>query len=175
MLDLETWGVLPGSALRSVGACGFDPLTGEIGETFYRNITDASCQSLGLTKDPRTVRWWAEQSEAAKRGLEDNQCPIGDALIDFASWWKRINGVQIYGHGANFDPVLLQAAYEAAMLDVPWHFWNVRCSRTILAAANRKPLREGFGKGVHHNALDDAVAQAKAVAAAFRTGSFAPH
>jgi inhibitor of KinA sporulation pathway (predicted exonuclease) len=38
--------------------------------------------------------------------------------------------------------------------------------------ANRKPDRRG---GTHHNALDDAIAQAKAVAAAFRAGQFNPN
>lgn len=30
MIDLETWGTEPGSDIRSIGACVFDPLTGEI-------------------------------------------------------------------------------------------------------------------------------------------------
>jgi hypothetical protein len=30
MLDLETWGTEPGCDLRSIGACVFDPLTGEV-------------------------------------------------------------------------------------------------------------------------------------------------
>lgn len=57
MLDLETWGTAPGSALRSIGACTFIPATGETPQTFYRNITRASCEAVGLAVDPETVKW----------------------------------------------------------------------------------------------------------------------
>ena len=97
---------------------------------------------------------------------------IVDALAAFSAWFAACDGEQIYGHGANFDPVLLEAVYEAVGLDAPWKFWNVRCCRTILSMANRRPQRGG---GTHHNALDDAIAQAKAVAAAFRAGQFNPN
>lgn len=30
MLDLETWGTTPGCDIRSIGACAFDPVTGEV-------------------------------------------------------------------------------------------------------------------------------------------------
>lgn len=169
MLDLETWGTRAGSAIRSVGACIFNPDTGTIGKTFYRNVTDASCEDMGLVKDPRTVAWWAEQSAAASAALDEDQQHIADVVSDFSKWWAANKAVYVWGHGANFDPVLLEAAYEACMLDKPWDFRNVRCCRTVLAMANRKPLRGG---GTHHNALDDAIAQAKAVAAAFRTKQF---
>lgn len=169
MLDLETWGTAPGSAIRSIGAVVFDPNSGEIGSKFYRNITDESCEHMGLVKDPRTVAWWAEQKPEAQAALLDKQVHIADALSAFTAFWEKANGEQVWGHGASFDLVLLEAAYAAIMLDAPWKFWNIRCCRTVLATANRKILR---GEGIHHNALDDAIAQAKAVAAAFRAKQF---
>lgn len=171
MLDLETWGTTAGSALRSIGAVVFDPMTGDINSKFYRNITDESCDQMGLTKDPRTVAWWAEQSAAASAALVYDQVHLVDAVSAFTDWWNEQKAQYVWGHGANFDPVLLEAAYMAALGKAPWDFWNVRCCRTVLAMANRKPLR---GEGMHHNALDDAIAQAKAVAAAFRTKQFSP-
>jgi len=171
MVDLETWGVMPGSALRSIGAVVFNPETGDIGGKFYRNISDESCEALGMPKDPSTVKWWAEQSDDAQSALLANPQPLGDVVLAFTAWWKKVGGQYIWGHGANFDPVLLEAAYEACMLEKPWDFWNVRCSRTVLAMANRKPVRSG---GTHHNALDDAIAQSKAIAAAFRAKQFNP-
>ena len=41
MVDLETWGTHAGAAIRSIGACMFDPVKGTIEQTFYMNITDA--------------------------------------------------------------------------------------------------------------------------------------
>lgn len=172
MVDLETWGTRPGSAIRSIGAVVFDPQTGNIGSQFYANIEDASCADVGLVRDPRTEAWWSEQSLAAKAAFQSPEAiHVADAVAGFNSWWAEVGGKFVYGHGANFDPVLLEAVFEACMLQAPWDFWNVRCCRTILAMANRKPARAG---GTHHNALDDAIAQAKAVAAAFRTQQFSP-
>lgn len=172
MVDLETWGTRPGSALRSIGAVVFDPAnpTAPLGEAFYAVIDDASCAAIGLVKDPRTVQWWAEQSTEAKAAFEIDPRPIGGVLREFSAWFTKVGGEQVWGHGASFDPVLLEAAYDAVLLEAPWKFWDVRCCRTVLAMANRRPERHA--KDVHHNALDDAKAQARAVQAAFRYGSF---
>lgn len=171
MVDLETWGTKPGSAIRSIGAVVFNPSSGDIGAKFYRNITDESCEAVGLAKDKSTEAWWAEQSEDAQSAFAKDPVDLTDALQSFSAWWTKVYGEQVWGHGASFDPVLLEAAYEACLLEAPWKFWNVRCCRTVLACNNRKPLRN---EGTHHNALDDAIAQAKAVAAAFRSGNFGP-
>lgn len=170
MIDLETWGVTPGSALRSLGAVVFDPTSGDLGSEFYANITDESCEAFGLHKDLSTVNWWAVQSATAQQMLLVDQKPLADVLADFTAWWAFIAGEQIWGHGASFDPVLLESAYSALCLEAPWKFWNVRCCRTILACGNRRP--QPYNEGEQHNALDDAKAQAKAVAAAFRYGKF---
>lgn len=169
MLDLETWGVKPGSAIRSVGAVVFDPKTGKLGAEFYANILDASCEDVGLAKDASTVKWWAQQSAEARGALEKDPQTLCDALTAFSRWWGAVGGEQIWGHGASFDPVLLEAAYDAAMIaDAPWKFWNIRCCRTVLALAPEDtPPPAGY---VKHNALDDAKAQALRVAAVFKTG-----
>lgn len=170
MLDLETWGRVPGCAIRSVGAVVFDVEEQTLGERFYRNIDDASCEALGLSKDPETVQFWAEQSKAAQDALLADRVPLSEALADFSQWFRNVDGVQVYGHGASFDPPILEAAFAACLLDAPWKFWDVRCCRTILAMANRRPDRRSGD--THHNALNDAEAQARAVMAAFRTGQF---
>lgn len=167
MVDLETWGTRPGSALRSIGAIVFNPKTGLLGKTFYANIDLPSQELIGLDVDPDTVDWWSKQGEKAQMALELDQQPLLAVLLDFAKWWGDVGGEYIWGHGANFDEVLLGVAYRKAKLEPPWQFWNVRCSRTVLALGNRKPKREGT---VAHYALDDARAQAIAVSAALRHG-----
>lgn len=169
MLDLETWGTKPGSAIRSIGAVVFNPKTGKLGAEFYANIIDASCEDVGLTKDASTVKWWSEQSAEARDALAESQQMLCDVLGEFSRWWDFVGGKQVWGHGASFDPVLLEAAYEASMIaDAPWKFWDIRCCRTVLALA---PEETAAPKGyVKHNALDDAKAQALRVAAVFKTG-----
>ena len=171
MLDLETWGTAPNSMIRSIGAVVFEPLTGDFGAEFYVNIDDASQEALGMQKDARTIAWWAEQSADARAALEADQIVITQALDLFTQWWEKADGEQVWGHGASFDPVLLEAAYRAAGETAPWAFWNTRCCRTVLSLADRRPDR---AVGTHHNALDDAKAQAVAIAAAFRAGRFDP-
>jgi len=168
MVDLETWGTCSGSALRSIGAIVFDPVMGTLGANFYANIDLPSQEALGLTREQDTIDWWTQQGDAAQRTLELDQTPLPEVLASFSQWWAKADGQFFWSHGANFDEVLLQAAYRAAdMGGVPWKYWDVRCSRTVLALGNRRPKREGT---IAHYAIDDARAQAIAVSAALRAG-----
>lgn len=164
MLDLETMGTRPGSVIASIGAVAFDPRTGVLGAEFYRAVSLASCQRLGLRFDADTVAWWLKQGDAARAALAAAEVPLADAIQDFTGFWRSVGGRFIWSHGANFDEPLISAAYRAAGHLVPWKYWDSRCTRTIYDLAGLKPDRAA---GVHHNALDDAKSQARAVVAAF--------
>lgn len=164
MVDLETLGTAPGSIIRSIGACVFTPTGAEIAERFYVNVTRSSCEACGLTADPATVAWWERQSPEARARLEIDPAPLGFALEQFTTFWKRNGGGNLWSHGANFDEVLLSCAYRAAGQRPPWAYWAARCTRTVYDLAGIKPDRSD---GVHHDALDDAIAQARAVQVAF--------
>lgn len=168
MVDLETWGTKPGCAIRSIGAVVFFPGGGGLHETFYANIDDRSCLDAGLVYDPRTAAWWRDQGEEAQAALLIDQRPLHQVLADFTDWFREVDGQQVWGHGASFDPVLLEAAYDAVERQVPWKFWDVRCSRTLLALGDISPSQYRRDDEVHHNALDDAKAQARAVQAVFK-------
>lgn len=164
MVDLETMGTAPGSAIVSLGAVVFDPRTGQLGNEFYRVISLASCQRAGLTFDPDTVMWWLQQSDQARAALMADNEDLPVALGCFRQWWQNQEGRFIWGHGANFDEPLLAAAFRAVHAPAPWDYWNARCTRTIYELAGVKPDR---AQGTHHNALDDAKAQARAVCDAY--------
>lgn len=164
MIDLETWGKTPGSAIRSIGAVAFDPLTGHMGAEFYCNISTASCEDYGLTRDPDTVKWWSEQSEEAQAALLPDRLSLPAALIDFFRYWESVGGTEFWAYGPNFDEVVLLAAYRAAGRTEPWTYRMPRCARTVLALANVAANRD---VGVHHNALWDAKNQAVAVHEAY--------
>ena len=160
MLDLETWGVNPGCAIRSIGAVAFRD---EIFKQFYLNITEESCLSCGLTKDPGTVHWWAHQSEEAKAALEKDQVPLLSALSAFSDFIKFFGShVRVWAHGATFDPPILNACYTVNGLRGPIDFRYVRDTRTLYDVFDFDPkTRERAG--THHNALDDAIFQAECV------------
>lgn len=168
MLDLETWGTAPGSALRSIGAVLFDPHTDEIGnDTFYANISDASCAAAGLVKEPGTIAWWKQQSQQAQDSLVADQLTLTEVGVAFNEWFRRVKGVFVWSQGANFDEPLWTAAMRAVGRPVPWKFYDARDTRTAYDIA-KIDVRKIKRRGTYHNALDDARHQAVCVQTAYR-------
>lgn len=165
MVDLETLGTKPGAVIRSIGAVAFDPAALTLGQTFYINIDRVSCEAIGLTVDPDTVAWWAKQSAEARARLETDPVTIAEALDRFTAFWREADGHQIWGHGASFDAPILEAAYRALGRRTPWPFSACRDTRTLYEMAGVAPDRAA---GLHHDALDDAKAQAVAVQQGWR-------
>ena len=158
MVDLETLGKLPTSAFTSIGACLFDPHTDWIGETFHMHVSLANAIRTGLTMDASTVLWWLEQDDSARNTLINGQhdaAPLITALEAFAAFVPA--GADIWCKGASFDFPILKYAYHLIGMEQPWEFrneWDVR----------HEMKRAGLvSPGMHHNALKDAVHQAKLV------------
>lgn len=166
MFDLETWGTAPGSAIRSVGAAAFTLDGGPTGQTFYRNVEDASCQQVGLRQDMSTVQWWNQQSLISRERFQHDQRSIHDVCFDFFHWFNEVEGVFLWAQGANFDPGIWEAACKATSVRVPWKFYNVRDTRTVYHLA-RFDTGVIPRSGTHHDALDDCMHQIACVCAAF--------
>lgn len=166
MLDLETWGTRPGSALRSVGAVVFD--FGDTFDRFYRNVDTKSCLDVGLVIEPETVGWWQRQSVEAIAHLEIDPRPITEVVCEFHEWFIAQDATHLWCHGAGFDEPLWAAVAHRLGLRVPWKYRNVRCTRTLYEVMNFHP-RSMPREGVHHNALDDAVYQVQCVQAAMQS------
>ena len=171
MLDLETLGTAPNSAILQIGLARFDPAGSGIDDTFERTISLDSCLQAGLKIDGDTFAWWLTQSEAARRAVIYNPQPLTRALIDLTAWLGYINFQQpenvIWSHGAAFDVPILASAYRACGYKEPWDHRLVRDTRTLFWLAEQrgweKPKRE-----TAHTALADAVAQAEDVQSACR-------
>jgi 3' exoribonuclease, RNase T-like len=167
MIDLETWGTAPGSALRSIGAVTFSPY-GERHEehTFYSNIDRESCEAVGLSIDPKTADWWSVQSVEAQNRLVEDCRDLREVARDFALWWLQVGGTYVWSNGANFDEVLWRVACERMRHYAPWKYYNVRDTRTCwhLARLNHKAVKF---EGVQHDAIADARHQAKCVTQAY--------
>lgn len=177
MIDLETLGTTPGSALLSIGAVKFDAETGYIGETFYCNVDLTSSLLAGLTIDPTTVDWWRRQSpEAQSALLRDDRLLLSEALDAFARWllhgaaWVTSSEAPIlWCKGGSFDFPLLTAAYRAAGKAHPWKFWNERDCRTLFKVCEQQHgYKPPKAAGTAHCALDDARHQAEQVIACLR-------
>ena len=165
MVDIETLGTKPGSIIASIGAVVFCPKRG-IGDEIRELVDIESAQSFGLTIDAPTISWWFNQSVGARNALFDGyRHDLPTALSNFSSFLGRLNSpVRMWSHGPSFDLVLLEFAYQAANITVPWLYNSHRDTRTLfdIAGVNLSDYRVG----THHDALDDARSQARAAMAA---------
>lgn len=167
MVDLETLGQRPGCVVLSIGAIFFDPKTGKLGPKFYKVVRTQSCLKAGLTTDQGTLDWWAGQPEPARQVVDQAQqkrgtLELSDALSKFGEFLQKQAGghVRVWGNGSDFDNAILAVAYHAVDLELPWKFWNNRCFRTLKSLSAAKGIKMGR-EGTYHNALDDALTQAK--------------
>lgn len=165
MVDIETMGTRPNAPIVTIGACYFEPTTGAILSKLYVAVDIQDAFQFGVP-DGGTVKWWMTQSDKARNSAIEGKSKLADALGQLAEFYK-LGGrnVQVWANGANFDPVLLEYAFGKCLNQgAPWQFWNVRCVRTIVELAKgfvEKPKE--FGAGTAHNALDDAIFQARYV------------
>jgi hypothetical protein len=160
MIDLETVGNDYNGIFTNIGACVFNPKTGEIGDTFYRAITWESSVEAGRTFTPDTIKWWMQQSDGARKEILAEGEPLDKVLKDFASFLPE--DPTVWGNGCNFDIGKLETAY--GYYNIPWKFRAVRDVRTVCdLARGLVNKRDVPFEGVEHNALDDAIHQAKYV------------
>lgn len=160
MVDLETMGNGPSAAIVAIGAVEFDPDSGELGREFYREIGLENSAAKGGVIDASTVLWWMQQSDLARAAVYDGQgIDLMPVLFQFADWLRECGpDVKVWGNGSPFDNVILRSAYGAIHMPPPWKHWNDRCYRTL---KNLRPSIKLERSGTHHNALDDAITQAK--------------
>lgn len=162
MIDLETIGNDYDGIFTTVGACVFDPETGEIGKTFYEHVNWESAVEVGRTVTPDTIKWWMTQAEEARAEIVKTGLHINLVMHNLSAWMP--DHAVVWGNGPTFDIGKLENAY--GYYDIPWKFYDVRCVRTIRDLAYGLVDRDSIPfEGVKHNAKDDAIHQAKYVSA----------
>ena len=183
MLDFESMSLKENAVLLSLGACVFDPATGEIGAQFYAAI-DPRTQP-GRDIDPGTVLWWMQQDQAARdkitestkaadrlidgieEGVSDEEenavyaaaaHPIQNVARAFLIFVEELGeDVECWSNGA-VDHAWLESMFQYSGFKNPIKFWMQRDYRTLKALY---PDVKAEDYGVAHNALDDAIKQAK--------------
>lgn len=174
MVDLETMGKKHNAPIVAIGAVVFDPATGSIGESFYKVVCLESSVNWGAVIDPSTVIWWLKQSSEARSAIvNDDAIPLQDALLQFREFVSdNVAGgskkAQVWGNGASFDNSILRSSYDCIDEDYPWEYWNDRDVRTMVElgqAISFDPKTTIPFEGSRHNALADAIHQARYVSA----------
>ncbi|HDZ0419487.1 TPA: 3'-5' exoribonuclease [Klebsiella quasipneumoniae] len=174
MVDLETMGKKHNAPIVAIGAVVFDPATGSIGESFYKVVCLESSVNWGAVIDPSTVIWWLKQSSEARSAIvNDDAIPLLDVLLQFREFVSdNVAGgskkAQVWGNGASFDNSILRSSYDCIAEDYPWEYWNDRDVRTMVElgqAIGFDPKTTIPFEGDRHNALADAIHQARYVSA----------
>jgi hypothetical protein len=160
MIDLETMGLKPTSAIVSIGCTFFNQT--EILDQFHQPITLQSCLDAGLTQDQSTVEWWSRQSVDARSSWDnENAVDLNEGLLRFVHFLRLHSSEKTccpWGNGSDFDIVLLVNAFDKIGADAPWKFYNHHCFRTM---KNVFQVGDVPRTGTYHSAIDDAITQTK--------------
>ena len=167
MVDLETLGTAADSVILSIGAVHFDLDSDKIDDAgFYASVSIESNLAYGRRIQEDTLIWWLQQTAAAQAVFHEPKQTLESALAEFAQWLR--GGDIMWSNGADFDIPMLAHAYTQQGTGRPWLFWNSRCVRTYKALPGAKDVSVAR-LGTHHNALHDAIHQARLVQAIHKT------
>lgn len=162
MIDLETVGLEETAPIVSIGAVFFCEHTGQVGETFYRRVHLATSVAKGFIMEPAAVLWWLQQDDQARNSTFLSADHVEDVMSDLYDWivlkGPHKDDLRVWGCSPSFDCTKTSKHFAACGLDTPWHYWAERCYRTIRDRNRNVPEDERVGL---HNALDDAMHQAK--------------
>jgi hypothetical protein len=161
MLDIETLATSPDSVILTFGAVKFNPFdtNQELDSGLYFRINVDEQIALGRNVDQGTVDWWGTQNEEVREEAMGEHDRV--SLEEFSKELNRfvVGATRIWAQGPVFDIVILENLYRQLGKPVPWPFYTIRDSRTLLKALgdSRQP------GAMLHNALADCVSQAQAV------------
>lgn len=165
VIDIETYGRRPDAVILSIGAVYVDLINGSTGRKMHVNVDPDECDLYGLTTDDETIRWWKNQSKAARARTLDPTTRVSlreamTGLTEFIDITCRLgSSYEIYTCGPQFDIVILETCYRVLGLKEPWPFWSIRDYRTLREwFPNVKPPVKNAGA---HDALNDAIYEAE--------------
>ena len=165
-IDLETLDTSPSATILTIGGVKFNPYTAdEPYDKFYFKLSIDEQDRLGRTVSNSTLEWWAKQDPEIMNEAFDQTDAVGvDEFLDALNKW--IVGVDIFwGQGYGFDYTMLENIYRSLGRPIPWQFWQIRDSRTLLGLLREDP-RKKMQKNLH-NAYADAFYQSKAIQIAY--------
>jgi len=167
MIDLETLSTANNASILTIGAIKFNRNDFKITKKFYKRITKESNKQFNRDFNQDTIDWWNTQSEQAKSEIFENKDRINLNLgLQELSIFIGNSRAKIWANGVAFDINILESAYEACGLEVPWKFFNVRDVRTIydLGDLNLNNFkRQNNLLNNCHNALADCETQLAAM------------
>jgi hypothetical protein len=196
IIDIETLDTKPAAIILSIGAFAFDRFN--LNETLEKieMVEISGCYSdyhLYLSCDlpdqlfysnrtisNETLEWWRSQVDKKNASPAPGHSHLEEALkklISKINEWKKINSdIAFYFRGTNFDPIILENAFNEYSLQTPWLYYQVRDVRTYIDTLTRttKGKIEGHTPSfnfIKHNALHDAMYDAEQMCVAYETNN----
>ena len=168
MIDLETLDTQPSCTVLSLGAVKFNALNdSEPHSEMYFKICVDDQDRLGRPTSDDTIEWWSKQDPKALDEAFDQTGAISveEALRRITKWMVGVD--VLWGHGYGFDITILENMFKMGEKPTPWHFWQVKDSRTLFTMCEKDP-RKVLQQQDLHNALADAYFQARGVQLAYK-------
>lgn len=160
MIDLETLGTAADAVIMSIGAVKFDLDTDAVDDNgFYASVSIDSNLNMKRRIQEDTLLWWLKQPATAQTVFHEGKEILEEALGDFSDW-VGTDDFCVWSNGADFDLPMLAHAFTQHQKEIPWKHWNSRCFRTYKNLPHAKQVVFN-PTGVKHNALTDALNQAK--------------
>lgn len=175
MLDIETLGTKPDAVVLSIGLVEFNPYDLQDPFEYIKSIyyeleiqsqlnvhnrsIDLNTLSFWMNKDPEFLNGIINQSRSSMRGSENALKMISLELDKLDIIWCK---------GPAFDTVILENLFNQYDMPAPWAYYNVRDVRTMYDVGELLGVDLPDFEGRKHNALDDAIHQARCVNAVCR-------
>lgn len=167
MIDIESLDIRPSTVIISVGAVGFNE-HGPYAEHYW-NLTWQTQIDMGRTVREDTIRWWFDQPDEARRALKLNPCDISLMLVGLRRVYNDGGYERVWANGITFDIAALEHAFSQWSMEYPWKYnapRDMRLLRDLVPDYFEADFKLHTPKVDEHNALADAVWQAKYVVAA---------
>ena len=161
MLDIETLGTQPDTVILTVGAIKFNPASdAEPFDGLYCRLDVNEQLRMGRSVDDSTLEWWNSQKQDVRNEALSDEDRTG--LLQFTKELNRaVVGVsEIWAQGPTFDFTILENLYKQLGVPVPWHYWQIRDSRTLFKVVGEPRIP---GRDQAHNALADCYYQARGI------------
>lgn len=164
MLDIETTGNKPGCGILSIAVVPFSAgIVAPPSFHLYIKVLPSSNQQYDLSEDKDTLLWWAGKPKYIRDEAYSGTTDLKEVLKKLSNYLAVFGAdFRVWGNGATFDCPVLEAAYEAVGLPVPWNFRQLRCYRTLNAYAPDWVTPQV--NNAAHDAHSDAMFQAERAA-----------
>ena len=176
MVDIETFGRRPRGLVVSIGAVAFRTSAVEApfrpdGE-FHATISwDAAATETRFERHPKTMEFWAEQTEAYERlqsRMKGSTLNMSDLMQQFCSWLDPFctKKATVWGNSPSFDLVIIENAANEVGVRYPVIHSAENDYRTLTDLVYGPVNKPRPPPNIAHDALADARFQAEVCNAA---------